>query len=101
MKPNLDIQVEPKESGKAGYLPLAPTTEGGTPMLKLVLRLQLQNKESNAVKVTGITFSFPGTSYAAVHMQDINSYDNLNLTAGKKAYWCNGKSHTTQVSTTP
>jgi hypothetical protein len=64
-------------------------------MLKLVLRLQLQNKESSAVKVTGITFSFPGTSHADVHMQDINSYDNLNLAAGAKTYWCNGKSHTT------
>ena len=59
-KPNLDIQIEPNESGKAGYLPLAPTTEGGTPMLKLVLRLQLQNKESSAVKVTGNYLLLPG-----------------------------------------
>ena len=95
MKPNLDIQVEPSESGKAGYLPLAPTEDGGSRMLKLVLRLHLQNKESSTVKVTDITFSFPGTSHAAVHMKDINSYDNLSLVAGADTYWCNGKSHTT------
>lgn len=94
MKPNLDIQVEPNESGKAGYLPLAPSTEGGTRLLKLVLRLQLKNKETSAVKVTAITFSFPGTSHAAVHMKDINSYKNLDLAAGATTYWCNGKSHT-------
>ena len=59
MKPNLDIQVEPSESGKAGYLPLAPTEDGGSRTLKLVLRLRLQNKESSTVKVTDIATPFP------------------------------------------
>lgn len=95
MKPNLDIQVEPSEAGKVAYLPLAPTTEGGTPASKIVLRLQLQNKEAGALSISTITFSFPGSSYSSVHMQDINSYDNLNLAAGSTTYWCNGKSHTT------
>ena len=95
MKPNLAIQVEPSESGKAVYLPLAPTSDVASRMLKLVLRLQLQNNESAAISVTGITFSFPGTTQAAVHMKDINSYDNLNLAPGAVTYWCNGKSHTT------
>jgi len=64
-------------------------------MLKLVLRLQLRNTGTSALKITGITFSFPGTSHDAVPMKDINSYDNLNLAAGAITYWCNGKSHTT------
>jgi len=37
--PHIDIQVEPTESGKAIYLPLAATTAAGTTMVKIVLRL--------------------------------------------------------------
>ncbi len=93
-KPNLDIQVEPFESGKAEYLPLAPTTANGTPMVKIVLRLRLQNNEASTVTVTGITFSFPGSSQPSKIMQDVNSYGNLGLAVGAVEFWSNGFSHT-------
>ena len=61
-KPNLDIQVEPVESGKAQYLPLAATTATGKTMVKIILRLRLQNNGAGTVKVKGIRFSFPGST---------------------------------------
>ena len=61
--PNIDITVEPFDSGKAEYLPLAATTATGKTGVKLVLRLRLENKGASAVKVKGIRFSFPGSSY--------------------------------------
>lgn len=90
--PNIDIQVEPTESGKAVYLPLAATTATGKTMVKVVLRLRLENKGSSALKVNGITFSFPGSSYAAVTMQGVNLDGSLDLDAGEQAaYWSNGR----------
>jgi len=93
-KPNLTIQVEPFNAGNAEYLPLAPTTADGTPMLKIVLRLQLTNNEASMVTVTGITFSFPRSSQPAMVMQDVNSYGNLGIAAGTVEIWSNGFSHT-------
>ena len=89
--PNIDIQVEPTESGKAVYLPLAAMTAGGTTMVKIVLRLRLENKGGSAVKVNGITFSFPGSSYAAKTMQGVNMDGSLDLDAGEAAFWSNGR----------
>src|SRR2546423_5314587 len=93
-KPSLDIKVEPFAAGKAEYLPLAPTTATGKPMLKLVLRLEIKNNETEKVTVTGITFSFPGSSYSKVVMKDVNSYGNMTITAGATEFWSNGISHT-------
>jgi hypothetical protein len=89
--PNLDIQVEPLESGKAHYLPLAATTAGGQTQVKIVLRLRLENKSGSAVKVNAIRFSFPGSSFAAVDMQGVNMDGSLDLDAGEAAFWSNGR----------
>lgn len=89
--PNIDIQVEPAESGKAVYLPLAATTGAGSTMVKVVLRLRLENKGGSAVKVNGITFSFPSSSYDAKIMDGVNMDGSLDLDAGEDAYWSNGR----------
>lgn len=88
--PNLDIQVEPLEAGKAHYLPLAATTASGPTMVKIVLRLRLENKSGSAVKVNAIRFSFPGSAYPAIDMQGVNLDGSLDLGAGQAAFWSNG-----------
>lgn len=90
-KPNIDIQVEPSESGKAVYLPLAATTATGKTQVKIVLRLRLDNKGTSPVKVKAIRFSFPGSSYAAVDMQGVNMDGSLDLDAGEVGFWSNGR----------
>jgi peptide methionine sulfoxide reductase MsrB len=89
-KPNIDIQVEPTKSGKAEYLRLAARDSDGKTGFKLVLRLRLQNNESHKVTVTGITFSFPGSTQNKKEMKQINGYDNMALAAGAYTYWSNG-----------
>src|SRR6476646_4131958 len=89
-KPSIDIQVEPTKSGKAEYLRLAARKSGGTTGFKLVLRLRLENNESHKVTVTGITFSFPGSTQNKKEMDHINGYDNMELAAGASTYWSNG-----------
>lgn len=89
--PNLEIKVEPIESGKAVYLSLAATTAAGKTMVKIVLRLWIKNNESKTVKVNQIRFSFPGSSHAAVDMQGVNMDGSLDLAAGASAYWSNGR----------
>ena len=59
--------------------------------MKIVLRLRIQNKGASAVKVKGITFSFPGSSYAARTMQGVNMDGSLDLDAGEAAFWSNGR----------
>lgn len=88
--PNIDIKVEPTESGKAVYLPLAATSATGKTGVKIVLRLRLENKSTSTVKVKGIRFSFPGSSQPAMDMQGVNMDGSLDLGAGKAAFWSNG-----------
>lgn len=89
--PNIDIQVEPLEGGKAQYLPLAATTANGPTMVKIVLRLRLENKGGSTVKVNAIRFSFPGSSQPATDMQGVNMDGSLDLAAGQAAFWSNGR----------
>jgi hypothetical protein len=91
-RPSIDIQVEPTKSGKAEYLRLAATTADGKTGFKLVLRLRLENQESHEVTVTGITFSFPGSTQNKKEMKEINGYGNMTLAAGAYIYWSNGVS---------
>lgn len=94
-KPNLGITVEPLAAGKAEYLPLAATEEGGETGLKVVLLLRIKNNGSKKVSITGITYSFPGSSQDDFEMDDVNSYSNLNnLAPGAVVFWSNGMSHT-------
>ncbi len=69
--PNLTIAVEPVESGKAVYLPLAAKAADQDPQVKIVLRLRITNNEANPVVVSGIKFSFPGSQVAPVDMQGV------------------------------
>jgi len=89
--PKLDIQVEPSESGQARYLPLAATTASRKTGVKIVLRLRLQNKSTVALKVTGITFSFPGSATPPVPMQGVNLDGSLDLDPDEAAFWSNGR----------
>lgn len=88
--PNLDIQVEPTEAGKAVYLPLAAKTATGETGVKIVLRLRLENQGSSLVQVTGIRFSFPGSAQPVVVMQGVNMDGSLDLDKGEAAFWSNG-----------
>lgn len=89
--PNVAIQVEPSESGKALYLPLAATSASGKTGAKIVLRLRLQNNGTAPVKVTAITFSFPGSSTPAMTMQGVNMDGSLDLDPNEAAFWSNGR----------
>lgn len=89
--PTLTITVEPVEGGKASYLPLAARTAGGGTTSKIVLRLELKNTGTTVVKVSGIKFSFPGSSHGAVTMKGVNMDGGLDLDAGESAYWSNGR----------
>jgi Peptidase family M23 len=89
--PNLSIQVQPLEGGKAVYLPLAPTTSNGISGLKIVLRLRLENNGATTLSVSKIRFSFPGSSQPAMDMQGVNTDGGLDLAAGANAFWSNGR----------
>ncbi|HTE06355.1 MAG TPA: M23 family metallopeptidase, partial [Planctomycetota bacterium] len=89
--PNLELQIQPVENGKATCLLLAPRTAAGQTGIKLVLRLRLANKGSTELKVKGITFSFPGSSAPSKEMEGINLDGALDLVAGDAAYWSNGR----------
>jgi Peptidase family M23 len=99
--PNLNIAVEPLESGKAAYLPLAPSADGGTAQLKIVLRLRIMNNEAAEVVVTGIQFAYPRSGVPASTMQGVAlvldpdgdqkpSDANGAIQPGQTATWSNG-----------
>lgn len=59
--------------------------------MKIVLRLRLLNDGTAAVKVNGITFSFPGSNTPSVTMQGINMDGSLDLDPNEAAFWSNGR----------
>ncbi len=97
--PNLTIDVEPIEGGKATYLPLAPKSAGEKAQVKIVLRLRITNNESNTVTVNDIDFAFPGSSVATIDMKEekrVLNPDNDDPGTGQiksmqKATWSNGR----------
>ena len=84
--PNLTFSVEPMESGKVLYLPIAAETAGQNPSIKLILGLTITNHEAASVHVSGVTFSFPGSANAAVVMQ----VPGFDIPAGHSQFWANG-----------
>jgi hypothetical protein len=84
--PNLTVSVEPSESGKALYLPLAAPTAGATSQVKVVLCLTIANHESESVHFKGITYSFPGSSAPSTTMQNVA----VDIPAGGSMQWSNG-----------
>jgi len=85
--PKLTFSVEPVESGKVLYLPLAAETAGQSPSLKLILALTITNHEAASVHVSGITFSFPGSAKLPIAMQVPGG---LDIAAGHSQFWVNG-----------
>jgi murein DD-endopeptidase MepM/ murein hydrolase activator NlpD len=90
-KPNLSLQLEPLEGGKIRYLPLAPSTQGGAELAKLVLRLRITNQEAKAIRVKGITVAFPGSNRPSIAMQGVNVDGSLNLAPSTHALWSSGQ----------
>ena len=72
--PNLSISVQPVQSGKATYLPLAAPSANDKPTGKIVLRLDLKNNGTSAVTITGITFAFPGSQAGPITMQGVEQF---------------------------
>ncbi|WP_445250747.1 peptidoglycan DD-metalloendopeptidase family protein [Microcoleus sp. OTE_8_concoct_300] len=84
--PKLTINIEPVESGKAVYLPIAAMTADQKQLVKIVLRLQITNGESKTIHINAIQFSFPGSQVPAINMQAVN----LDINPGNSALWSNG-----------
>jgi hypothetical protein len=77
--PNLNITVEPLESGKVVYSPLAPKTSNDQPQGQLSLKLSIKNNEGQQVHVNQLKISFIGPpSVSAVTIP-------LNLNIGSNA----------------
>jgi len=89
--PNLQLEIQPVENGKATYLLLAPTTASGKTVVKVVLRLRMENTGNSTVKVKAIKFSFPGSSQPAKDMDGVNLDGGLDLSPGETAKWSNGR----------
>jgi hypothetical protein len=94
-KPNLTVTVEPTSAaaghvtGNAHYLHLGAATSDGQPQNEVVLQLHIKNNESNRIEITDITFSFPQYQNP-VRMQQIDTYNNMNMFGGADTYWSNG-----------
>lgn len=58
--PDLTIRVEPFESRKVVYLPLAPQTKNHLPKGRLLLRLSITNNEVDKVRMEDLKLSFIG-----------------------------------------
>ncbi|MET0323712.1 MAG: M23 family metallopeptidase [Ilumatobacteraceae bacterium] len=101
--PNLTISLQPMEGAKAVYLELAAPQAGQGGHAMVILRLRIKNAGSTAVVVSGIRFSFPGSSVPPVDMEgvayaldpdgdDVGPLDALGrIEAGQSATWSNGR----------
>ena len=58
--PNLTVGVEPFESGKVVFSPLAAKTSNDKPNAQLALKLSIKNNEANQVHVNQLKVSFVG-----------------------------------------
>ncbi len=60
--PSLTITAEPSQGGAIHYLPLSPSTAGGTASVQINLYLKIKNTGASAVHVTQILLSLPGAA---------------------------------------
>ncbi|MGH3909100.1 MAG: hypothetical protein ACRDTE_33720 [Pseudonocardiaceae bacterium] len=81
--PNLDITVEPVESGTVVYGPLAPKSAGSKPNGQLALQLRIYNKEAAQVLVKELRISFIG----APAVNPVIIPLDLDVPAKKTASW--------------
>lgn len=87
--PNATITLEPMESGKAVYLPLAPKFDGAKAQVKIVLACLIVNNETSSLTLSNVTFAFPGSSVSSKNMQG-ESLVTPPIEPGKSAWWSNG-----------
>ena len=80
--PNVEVQVEPFESGKVVFLPMAPATAGAKARGRVFLRLDITNHEAETLAVEGVTVSFPGESVPAE-----TKAVQLDVGAGQTSRW--------------
>jgi hypothetical protein len=92
--PNISFtSIEPNDgSGNAFYLPLAAASAGETPENKIVLRLRIKNDDPDTLRVSRVTFSFPGTQLAEIDMKgvDVVMSRSGKIGPGKSSNWSNG-----------
>ncbi|HKI02211.1 MAG TPA: hypothetical protein VKK31_09535 [Thermoanaerobaculia bacterium] len=95
--PEISIDVQPIESGKAFYLPIAAKAAGEPEMVKIVLRLVITNNyRDRVVKLSSIKFSFPGSLVPTTTMQGVKiamdpGDSDGEIQPGKTAIWSNGR----------
>ncbi|HKG20878.1 MAG TPA: peptidoglycan DD-metalloendopeptidase family protein [Blastocatellia bacterium] len=87
--PSATVVLEPMESGKAVYLPLAPKFEGAKAQVKIILACLITNNETSDLALSNVTFSFPGSSISPKNMQGENLV-TPPIEPGKSAWWSNG-----------
>src|SRR6266545_4777923 len=80
--PNLTITVEPFESGKVVYGPLAPKTLNSQAQGQLSLKLAIKNNESQQVHVNQLKVSFIGPPSVNAVTIPLNLDINSNGTGG-------------------
>lgn len=90
--PKLTISVEPFESGKVVYLPLAAPTKGMPETARLFLRLSIKNGEASQVTLNTLTLSFSNpqanTVTRPIHWrQSDGTYTPVQIDAGKTTLW--------------
>ena len=79
--PNISIQVEPFESGKVVFLPMAPGSATAKARGRLFLRLDITNKSTKTIIAQSMSVSFPGSS--VFEGKSINK----SIEAGKTLRW--------------
>lgn len=63
--PNISLAVEPFESGKVVFLPMAPKTTSEKARGRIMLRLGITNGEAGTITVQSVKVSFPGSAVGA------------------------------------
>jgi hypothetical protein len=104
--PNLGITVEPLESGKVVFLPLAPSKSGLKEKGRLLLLLTIKNKEASKVKMKDLKLSFSGPSQAGttIPLQFIDGDGNssvFEIAAGATRQWSFQKPDQDVILSTP
>jgi hypothetical protein len=77
------------ENGKAVCLPLAPKSVGSKAQVKIVLACLIKNNEATNLELSGVTFSFPGSSAAAKIMQGVTMASDP-IAPHASTWWSNG-----------
>jgi hypothetical protein len=60
--PNLQVNVEPLQSGRVVYLPIAPGSSKGKAGGRILLQFAFVNGEPKPITVTKVVVTFPGAT---------------------------------------